>query len=346
MEIHKIILCTDAPKNQGLAYYYYRAFCDLLTPEKVVIVDEENRNYGASIAHRAIRRIQAELGRLSREKTDRIFTQLQNDVQSVNVVILFNNAGLDAKDIRRLADTRNVYLINLLSDSPYGMVQARQQEVFGTLPFFDLVVIFANALVPVLYQMGAKKVLRVPFGYCKYTHLITEPLASPQFPDKVYYFGTWTPTIEQWLEPLVGHNLVIEGNGWANAASSNLREIGTAHKPNTGRNMSTLARQAGLVVNFTRAPHGCFHTMKTFELPVSGACVLSNYSDEQNEFFPDNEAMVYFNTPAQMVSKVDALFANPERSFEIRRAAIGRAIPHSYHERAQQLLQFLKEEKL
>jgi len=40
MEFSKIIFCTQAPQNTGLAYYYYLAAKDLLSTDRVVLMDE------------------------------------------------------------------------------------------------------------------------------------------------------------------------------------------------------------------------------------------------------------------------------------------------------------------
>jgi hypothetical protein len=264
------------------------------------------------------------------------------DKQGRNIVILFNTANLRFEEVEKLAKQPYIYLVHLLSDSPYGMHPPQQKLTFRGLPFFDLVLIMANALVPVLYQMGAKKVERLPFGYCRYTHFIAEEAADPEMPQSVFYFGTWTPVIESWLMPLKKYDLHIDGSFWKQAIDNDLRHLGTRPNPNTDKNMARMARKAGAVVNFTRAPHGCFHTMKTFELTIAGGCVVSNYSDEQAEFFTPDVGMSYFNTPAEMSEQVGALLADKQKNRMLRENAIRQAINHSYHERVKNLLHTLK----
>ena len=339
MEFEKIILCTDAPKGQGLAYYYYRAFCDVVGFEKISIIDEGNRNYGGSLFSRGVRRIKDRLGSLSKMKYGQLVESLSD---TNNLVILFNNAGLKPIDIKKLSTNPSIDLVNYLSDSPYGLFAAQQKEVFSSIPYFKIICTFAIDLIPVLYQLGAKRVERIPFGYCKYTHLQPTENIAVEFPYKVFYFGTWSKEIEEWVKHLLVFDLVIEGNGWKNASRKELREIGTRQRPNTDHNMAIMARKAGVVVNFTRSRHGCFHTMKTFELTISGACVITNFSNEQNEFFKNEESIIYFNTAEEMTQEVRRFIHQNESSSKIKQNARVEAFKHSYHSRVTELLAVLK----
>jgi len=340
MKFEKIILCTEAPHCTGLAYYYYLAFRDLLSEEKVVLIDEGERKYDASLISRVERKMNYLSGKSSVEKMNLILEACKAGEK--NVVILFNTSNIRYEEIKKLSNNKDIYLIHLLSDNPYGMYQSRMQLTFQTLPLFDMVCVFARALAPVLYQLGARRVERLPFGYCKYTHFISENISEPEFPQSVYYFGTWTPVIEKWLGYLKDFDLHIEGSFWKKASDSNLRKIGSKPNPNTDKNMSLMARKAGVVVNFTRASHGCFHTMKTFELTVAGGAVVSNYSEEQSEFFKPDYAMCYFNTPNEMAHCISDLLTDRKKNMYIRNNALKEALHHSYHARAESLLFLLK----
>jgi hypothetical protein len=340
MEFSKIIFCTQAPKNTGLAYYYYLAAKDILSPGRVALIDEGSIKYEASLLSRAQRKLLFLSGKSSIAKMKTILEQC--DQQNKNIVVLFNTANLRYEEIEQLSKQPNICLVHLLSDSPYGMHELQQKLTFQSLPLFDLVCIMSRALLPVLYQMGAKKVERLPFGYCRYTHFISEKADNPEMPESVFYFGTWTPVIESWLMPLKRFDLHIEGSFWKQAADSDLRYLGTRPNPNTDKNMALMARKAGVVVNFTRAPHGCFHTMKTFELTIAGGCVASNYSDEQAEFFTPGRGMSYFNTPGEMSEQVGSLLADKQKNKMIRENAIQQAMDHSYHSRVNDLLHMLK----
>jgi spore maturation protein CgeB len=207
-------------------------------------------------------------------------------------------------------------------------------DIRRVLPLFTSVFTFLNDLVPVFYQYGARRVRRVPFAYCRYTHLQTDVHRAPD--GHLYYFGTYGPTVERWLMPLARFNLVIHGHGWSRASSPELRKA-SMHSIAIDSQMCKAA-EGQLVVNFIRAEHGSGHSMKTFELPAAGACVITNRSEEQLEFFPEGSGVGYFNTAGEMTGLVVRFMEDPCRIT----AAIGKRdvylAGHSYHERVETLL--------
>jgi hypothetical protein len=329
-----VILVSGYSFGKGLSYYYYRAFVDYLGENNVKSVSE-NRGYSTSLIARIKNKVAHVSGLRSSGKLTDIYNALNDKM--LNIVVLFNTSNLNEKNIVQLSLKKNIFLVHVLSDHPMGMLANTKEITINTLKYFDLVITMAKDLVPVLYQWGAKNVLRLPFAYCKYTHWIPEEI-NCEYPNKLFYFGTWTPDIEEWLSHLTKFDLVIEGTHWQFAKNSILRQLGTKSNLQADRNMAITARKAGIVVNFTRATHGCFHTMKTFELPAAGACVVTNRSEEQVEFFKEDIDCVYFNTPQEMCNKIEYLFNHPEVINTMRESAKATAKDHNYHERVRRLL--------
>ena len=120
-----------------------------------------------------------------------------------------------------------------------------------------------------------------------------------------------------------------------------LRYIALNSSKSFSRSMVQSARNAKIVINFTRAPHMCLHTMKTFELTISGACVISNFSEEQNNYFPNYNSMVFFNTKDEMIEKIDYYLYNNDENVRIRKNAFLNAKDNNYHERSKDLINYL-----
>ncbi|HQQ96796.1 MAG TPA: glycosyltransferase [Cyclobacteriaceae bacterium] len=339
--IDRIIICTDAPRGKGLAHYYYLALRDIIGEQKVLIVNDGDRNYNSHRWIRALRRARRELGILSNHRLTQIQERL---LPARNVVLLFNNADMLPQHIRILSENPGVFLVNYLSDSPMGIIPSLRANIISGIKYCHLIGTFATDLIPVLYQTGARKVVRIPFGYCKYTHQQPAEQIPVSLPDKVVYFGTWSSEIEDWLLPLTKFDFQIEGNGWERSRHDALVKLGTSKEKHMDQKMVVLARKAGVVVNFTRAMHGCFHTMKTFELAIAGACVVTNYSAEQSEFFRNGQSVNYFNTALEMIGLVERLLNDREYAMAIRQGARESAIGNSYHERSQQLLELIAAE--
>ncbi len=333
----KIILVTTAPKGIGLAWFYFRAFKDINAAKEIEIISEDNRDYNASIIKRGFRKINYKLGNISAEKRKKIESKL---IDGQNMILLFNNSDLLPADIKILSENKNIFLTNYFSDHLYALHPTNRATAIRTISLFDLIFTFATDLLPVYYQHGAKLVKRIPFAYCKYTHLDPTENLQPKINDTLYYFGTHTVMIEDCLGKINNSiNLKIEGSSWANAKTERLRNIGKKRNPKTGESMAVFAQKAGAVINFTRAAHGCFHTMKTFELAIAKAAIITNYSREQNEFF-NHESFLYFNTSAEMNRQINRALTNSDLNAELREKAFEQALPHTYHNRAETLLSF------
>src|SRR5690349_1945498 len=106
MEFSKIIFCTQAPKNTGLAYYYYLAAKDILPPNKVALIDEGSVKYEASLLSRAQRKLMFISGKSSIDKMKSILDHC--DGQGKNIVILFNTANLRYEEIEKLSKQANI----------------------------------------------------------------------------------------------------------------------------------------------------------------------------------------------------------------------------------------------
>ncbi|NJM15830.1 MAG: glycosyltransferase [Bacteroidales bacterium] len=337
---YNAILVSNYTLGIGLPYYYYLAFCDVLGKENVHFVGEESRNYSTALVQRVKRKVLEKSGKTAQAKLNKIKQAL--DTQRLNLVILFNTSNLGLPQIKEIRNWKNIRLLHYISDHPLGMFNPRKDITRESAPLFDQIAAFGHNHVPMFYQWGCKQVIRLPFAYCKYTHLYPTKDLEIKHSGQLYYFGTWTPEVEKWLEHLTGFDLYIEGTHWQFAKNNRLRELGSKKNPSMENNMAIAARKAGMVVNFTRAQHACLHSMKTFELAIAGACVLSNRSHEQLEFFEEDKEYIFFNTPEEMKEKITYLHSHPNKVLKIKELAIQKAMPHSYHARVNQWLKEIK----
>ena len=332
-----ILLVTNSPEQRGLAYYYFLALRDNIGIDGVKLLSSQTKDYLSNepIYKKVARRLREKyFNNYSKWQTNRIVASLSKN--STTHILLFNSAGLLAEDIQKLSTLQNVRLYQYLSDSPSGMSTDKFSSCIPTLKYFDKVFVYARSLVPVIYQYGAKEVIYLPFGFCRYTHLKDHP-SQREIRQGVYYFGTWGPLIEEALKPLTKLGLNIEGNLWERSKYPHLKSAAQSGAIKEG-SMAEKAAQAAIVINFIRAQHGCFNSMKTFELAAAGACVITNRTEEQLDFFDDLKEAVYFDSQQEMVEKIEQLLNNEDLQKAIRTNAYVKVQRHSYHERAKTLI--------
>jgi spore maturation protein CgeB len=104
-------------------------------------------------------------------------------------------------------------------------------------------------------------------------------------------------------------------------------------------NLALNAARIGLVF-LSKLNHDTY-TRRCFEIPATGACMVSEYTDDlaRNLFTPDEEA-VYFKNTEELVDKVQHLLANPEVCARIGAAGRARLLAdgHEVTDRARQVL--------
>lgn len=66
------------------------------------------------------------------------------------------------------------------------------------------------------------------------------------------------------------------------------------------------------------------YTRRCFEIPAAKGLMLSEYSDEMNELFPENESAVYFRSKEELVDKAQWLLDNPDEIKRISQNAYNR----------------------
>lgn len=341
MLFNKIILVSDTPKNTGLAYYYTLALKDTISYSNIILIDNISLKLNYFIFFNKYLNF---LHNFLNIKAYNIYNSIKTIISSNNekdVIIFFNNGGLNKKYLNKIKNFDNLYLINFLSDHPYGLHKKQLKILKQNAHIFDLFITFSKSINPILYRFGANNVYNLPFAYCKYTHFIKDKDLQILTNNEIHYFGTWTKEIEDMLLPLQNYNLYIHGSLWRRSNNKILRTIALSSNDSYYRNMIKSANNAKIVINFTRAPHMCLHTMKTFELTIAGACVISNYSEEQNFYFPDNDSMIYFNTKEEMVKKINYYLSNNDENFRIRKNARLKAKENNYHNRSKDLINYL-----
>jgi spore maturation protein CgeB len=82
--------------------------------------------------------------------------------------------------------------------------------------------------------------------------------------------------------------------------------------------------------------------MRSFEIPACGACCVVEDTEEHREMFgPYGEAVLYFRTSAELVSRVSEAFSDPELRQRLRRN-VHKAItarPNTYADRLKTIME-------
>jgi len=84
------------------------------------------------------------------------------------------------------------------------------------------------------------------------------------------------------------------------------------------------------------------HNMRTFEIPASAGVMLSTYTKEQADIFPENDAACYYRHKEELDSKIECLLHDDALRDRISRNALRIAGDHTYERRVASILHELR----
>ena len=262
-----------------------------------------------------------------------------NNIQP-DLTIVIRGENLKNEIITKLRESSVYGCINIYPDSPYVIPGKGANFLRKSLREYSRILTFSKSLIPVFLQLGCSKVSSLPFAYCPNTHKYEEPIE--RYKTDVAYFGAWGPIQEEILKEVdKNFSLNIYGPGWSKCKNKKLAKC-YLKDCGTGSDMSRAVSSAKIVLNFVRSEHGCFHSMKTFEIPACGGVVLTNYTEEQAAFFKPDKEVFYFSAFEEVVPKIKSILKNYSNREAVRLRGMEAVKNHTYKTRIQELINIVK----
>ena len=102
----------------------------------------------------------------------------------------------------------------------------------------------------------------------------------------------------------------------------------------------TINRTRICLVFFSKLNHDTY-TRRCFEIPAAKSVMLSEYTDDMNELFPENMCAVYFRNMEELISKASYLLENSSENERIAQNAYNRVLElgGSEFDRSQQIIE-------
>lgn len=206
---------------------------------------------------------------------------------------------------------------------------------------FDLYCTYNARLVQPLIDAGAKDVLRIPFAWDPFIHPMTP---VEHFDHDVLFVGNGDRHRGEWLGEIFSH-----------PATSSWRVgiVGSCHRSYPAHlkalivdrslycaEMASAISHSKVVLNILREQNEGTHNMRTFEAPGCAGLMASQYSEEQDEFFKNDRAAIYFTDPSEAVEKIGDVLANEKLRRQMRNRASENVRNHTYTHRATEIIRW------
>jgi len=257
---------------------------------------------------------------------------------------------LHPETVRRLRVVLGVPVINYYPDNPYCGVPLDPREGASTQRR-DLLEVFKEYTGVWVWEEVLAGRLRkdgvtanyLPFG-------VDDKLFHP-YPDKPYecgecrtdhevvFVGHFNKKRGKHVEAIKRNRVSLWGQGWNRLSPSSYRFHGVHRNSVFGQATASLHSNAVVSLNVVGDLNMPGHNMRTFEIPASGGVMLSHFTSEQDAFFPEGEAAVYYRAPEELDHRIENMIFDKELRERIRRNGVKLAAKHTYMSRASVLLQ-------
>jgi len=270
--------------------------------------------------------------------------------QGVRPVLIFGVkcSFFHPETVRQIRKSVGVPFVNHYPDHPYIGVRwdpreasALRRDLIEVLRQYSTVFMWEKSLVERLQRDGVEA-RYLPFAVDPelfHQREVGEGLRCDacQVTHDVAFVATYTRFRCAEVAAARRHRVAIWGNNWPRKWR-NLSGQHRVHAAVWGSAVGDIYARAAVSLNVLNAENLGGPNMRTFEIPGSGGVMLARYSAAQDEFFPENEAAVYYRSSAEIDDKIEWLLGDRQLRERIRKNAVKLAAEQSYDVRAAQVL--------
>lgn len=229
---------------------------------------------------------------------------------------------------------------NYLTDDPWNPA-FRSRWFMAGLAAYDRIFSVRTRNLDDLARAGCRDVTYLPFAVDRDLFYPEDPAPSDRasFESDVCFVGGADRDRVPFIGALVDANLevAVYGGYWGRYPETT--DAWRGHAPPEVLRKATRAARISLCL--VRRANRDGHTMRSFEVPAMGGCMLAEDTDEHRAFFGrDGDAVRYFDSAARMVDVARELLSDP--AARMRLAAAGQQIiasgRHTYRDRLAAML--------
>ena len=234
--------------------------------------------------------------------------------------------------------------LNFLTDDPWNPVHSAPWFT-KALPFYDHVFSPRQANIGDLRRLGCRQVSYLPFAYAPELHFAEPPATDAEkerFSADTVFAGGADRDRVQYVAALIraGLSVALYGGYWTRFSETKPYSRGHA-------NPQTLRKALGgakIALCLVRQANRDGHSMRTFEVPAIGACMLVEDTEEHREIFgEEGKAVIYFSNVDQMIEKARWLRDREEERVRLA-GALSKLITSGKHTYRDRLISMLAHE--
>jgi hypothetical protein len=238
-----------------------------------------------------------------------------------STVVTTGLAPVDAETMREIGEM-GIRRVNFLTDDPWNKAHFAPWFMKAVIEY-DAVHTPRTANVADLRALGCRQVEYLPFAYAPDVHFSDPPATTSErlhFESDVVFVGGADRDRVEWIVPLIaaGFRVALYGGYWDRHAPTRKAARGMADAATVRKAIGGGATTLCLVRRGNRDGH----SMRSFEVPAIGACMLVEDTPEHQKIFgTPNQAVDYVKSPDEAVQRVGMLLRDRSERHRLTRSA-------------------------
>lgn len=274
---------------------------------------------------------------LRRTRLHQALVKVARDWRPTRVIVIKGgDVGPSTVEAVRAA-TPGAVIVCLATDDPFNS-QVSSKTLRAAISSYDMYITTKRLTVPDLMTVGARNISVANFAYKPTVHFPEPGPIRSEFESDVAFIGTYDKDRADLLAELTRHRslrLRIWGGGWKH--DRRLRAL--AEPVVNGRDFRLAVKGAKILLNFVRHSNRDDHSMRTFEIPACGGCMLSERTGPHEEWFAALPQSL-FNGVEELQRNIDMLLASPNHRIDLAKAQRSWLLAgqHTYTDRLERML--------
>lgn len=262
------------------------------------------------------------------------------------LVLAIKGTYLHPETVRRIRADLRIPFANYYPDNPSCGVplnprkpSTQRRDLLRVLREYTRVWIWERGMAERLRAAGAEAAY-LPFGVDPEIFHPYPPATCSEcgVRHQVVFIGQHSDKRELHVNEARHHSVALWGSRWNRAASTFNGRHRIHRAAAFGADCATLYSGASVSLNIVDDLNMPGHNMRTFEIPGGGGVMLSTYTAEQAEFFPEDEAALYYRDPGEIDDKIERVLKDRKWADTLRYRATTIAARHPYTDRVRSMV--------
>ncbi|MCD4795120.1 MAG: glycosyltransferase [Bacteroidales bacterium] len=335
----KIIIAGNFSNKASIEEYYFKYLSKLTSVYTIDIASDFNTELKNNFFKKILRRF--DIKYVYKRFNKKIF--LDVETTDADILIVFKGINILPSTLRKIKD-KGIVLVNYNPDHPFSFAGrgSGNKNIKKSFNLYDLHISYSPVIIDLIKSRYNIQTAHLPFGF-ELPDAIYEETKKYEEINKVCFIGNPDKKRICLINYLLNREIKIDvfGNGWKNRTKHNNLN---AYDPVYNKEFWINTGRYRVQLNVFREHNEGSHNMRTFEVPGAGGILLTPFSEEQAQYFKEDEEIIFFKNEEECSNKIkDILNRDKTGVLLFREKARNRSIDskYSYKNRADELYKIL-----